>query len=581
MRKSYIASALFFIFLFSSCKKYLDIDPKDKLTIDQAFSSEATLQLYINGFYTKMLPTAASIYSGDVTSDITVPTVTPDYLLGNITQYNVSGWDWTNLRNVNYFLVHNNNSSLSSEVRNHYSGIARFFRAYFYFGMVKRFGDVPWYSSPLDVEDSTLYKKKDPRTLVMDSVLADINFACENIDDAKDNSCSNVTKWVALALKARICLFEGTFRKYHTDLSLSGTSATWLTAAADAAEEIINSGNYSLLSGNPSADYRSLFISETPVAQEVLLASVYDNSLQKWHASTYWYNSPTTGSRLSLDKYFVNTYLNIDGSRFTDNSNYTTKTFQEETQGRDYRLGETIRLGSYMRSDGSDGFPNFNVTITGYHILKFSLDDPYYDSRSESYNSIPIFRYAEVLLNYAEAMAELGVLTADEWSKTIGALRSRAGIENTSMPVTADSYLQNTFYPGISDAVLLEVRRERAIELACEGFRYDDLLRWKCADNMQRYYTGMYVPALNQLIDLNNDGTPDVCFVSATPAATVTGVVYVTLNGVVSKLSEDDKGYILWNINQPKTFDDYKYFYPIPNAEILLNPQLEQNEGWQ
>ncbi|CAG5016210.1 hypothetical protein DYBT9275_05498 [Dyadobacter sp. CECT 9275] len=581
--KNYFLKLIFLVCagaLFS-CEDFLTKDPKDKLTADQAFASEATLQLYINGLYANMLPAAPAIYSGDVMTDITVPTVVPDYLLaGNITENNVTGWTWTNLRNLNYFIQNNHNVNISAAAKNHYSGIARFFRAYFYFGMVKRFGDVPWYNTTLDVADSTLYKARDRREMIMDSVLADINFACNNIYATKNTTGSTVTKWVALALKSRICLFEGTFRKYHTELSLTGNPNDWFAAAADASQQLMSSGQYSLVTGNATSAYRSLFINETPNTQEIILASVYNNSLQKWHASTYWYNSPTTGSRLSLDKHFVNTYLNIDGSRFTDKAGYDTLTYQREIVNRDARLGQTVRLPTYVRSDGSLGFPNFNVTITGYHTMKFSLDNPYYDSRSESYNSIPIMRYAEVLLNYAEAKSELGTLTAEDWDKTIGALRKRAGITNTAQPTVADAYLRANFYPGISDPVLLEIRRERGIELVGEGFRFDDLLRWKSGSNLEKVYTGMYVPGLNQLIDLNSDGKPDVCFVSSTPASTVSGVVYVNINGTVSKLSGGTKGNLLWNVNQVKTFGDNRYFYPIPYSEIQLNPKLTQNTGW-
>lgn len=564
----------------SSCEDFLTQDPKDKLTSQQAFSSEATLQLYINGFYSTILPTAAQIYTGDVTSDIMVPTVIPDYLLaGNVNANNTTGWTWTSLRNINYLLVNNNNPNVPAAVRNHYSGIARFFRAHFYFEMVKRYGDVPWYSSPLDPDSPDLYKAKDSRQVVMDSVLADLNFATTNINLTKDNTCSNVTRYTAMALKSRICLFEGTFRKYHTELTFTDANR-WLEESSKASLDLINSGQYSLVTGTPASSYRSLFITETPNNQEIMLAAIASNTLQKWHASTYWYNSPTTGSRLSLDKHLVNTYLKLDGTRFTDTPGYETVTFQNETVSRDRRLEQTIRFGNYVRSDGTKGFPNFNVTITGYHTKKFSLDNPYYDSRTESFNSIPIYRYAEVLLNYAEAQAELGVLSDSDWARTIGALRTRAGITNTARPTTADSYLTTNFYPGVTNATILEVRRERAIELVGEGFRYADLLRWKCGQNLERAYTGMYVPALGQLIDIDQDGAPDVSFVSSAPTSTVSGVVYVLLDGTVNKLSGGTSGNILWNVNRAKTFDDKRYYYPIPFDQIQLNPNLKQNTGW-
>jgi hypothetical protein len=204
MKKLLLASAL--LLTLASCKKFLDKTPLDKLTPEQAFASENTLQLYVNSFYAQMLPDGPAIYQGDVMSDITVPNAVPNYISGKLNTQDATGWNWGNLRNINYFLEHYNNPAISQKSRNHFAGIAKFFRAYFYYNMVKQFGDVPWYSNSLATDDPSLYKPRDPRTLVMDSVLADINFAASNIYEAKDNSCTQITKWVALALKSRICL---------------------------------------------------------------------------------------------------------------------------------------------------------------------------------------------------------------------------------------------------------------------------------------------------------------------------------------------------------------------------------------
>jgi len=566
---------------FGSCKKYLDVSPLDKLTIDQAFANESNLQLYTNSFSVLMLPDGPSIYQADVMTDITVPNIVPTYISGKLSSQEAGGWSFINLRNINYFLEHYNNPAISQTARNNYAGIAKFFRAYFYFNMVKQFGDVPWYGHTLAVNDPAIYKPRDPRAMVMDSVLADINYACNNITSVKDNSSTQITKWVALALKSRICLFEGTFRKYHTEIGLSATANTWLQDGQDAANQIITSGQYKLQStGAPDKDYRSLFISENPQTNEVLLAAVYNNALKKWHNATYWFDSATLGARLGLSKSFVNTYLDIDGSSFTSKPGYDTLQFKDEVKNRDMRLQQTIRLGKYARSDGSLAPPDFNVTYSGYHILKYSLDDKYYDSRTENYNSIPIIRYAEVLLNYAEAKAELGTFTAADWSITVGALRTRAGITNVAMPVAIDKYMQTTFFPDVSSPALMEVRRERGIELAVEGFRYDDLKRWKAAKLLEKPYDGLYVPAKDQLIDLNEDGKPDVAFVDKIPATKVAGVVYFVLDNSSSKLSQGNKGNLIWLSNIPKMYPDKNYLYPIPANEIILNPNLKQNPGW-
>jgi hypothetical protein len=604
MTKKILVPMLLVIVTLSACKKYLDKSPLDKLTPDQAFSSEANLKLYINSFYL-MLPNANMVYQSELTSDQTVRKDVPPYLLAGFSAQSAftgtaavpvpsafqvantgsnGNWSWTYLRNINYFLVNNTNPTISASARANYNGIARFFRAYFYFNMVKIYGDVPWFNKPLAVDDPELYKSRDTRQLVMDSVMADLNFACTNIPDTKDASCTTITRSVALALKAHVCLFEGSFRKYHN--ILPGTSTQWFTESASAANTLITSGKYSLQkTTNSDADYRSLFINEAPQSNEVLLAAVYNNTIKKWHGSNNWYNSLTAGDRLSLNRRFVNTYLNLDGTRFTDLPNYATTQFQNEVKNRDKRLKQTIRTPGYKRSDGTLAGPDFVVTTTGYQIMKFSTDDKALDVVAQNFNTMPIIRYAEVLLDYAEAKEELGTLSVADWNLSIGALRARAGITNAAMPVAPDLYLQANFYPGITDAVLLEIRRERGTELVGEyGYRFEDLLRWKLGDNLIKSYDGIYVPAKGQILDISDDGVSgagDVCYVDAIPATKVAGVTYVQLTSSTLSLANGTSGNLQWQNNTARVWDDKRYFYPIPPTEIIVNPKLEQNTGWK
>lgn len=584
-----ILFAILTLLALASCKKYLDKDPVDRLTPEQAFSTETNLKLYVNSFYL-MLPNANNIYQSELTSDQTVRKEVPPYLLPGFSAQSAlafhataSPWNWTNLRNINYFIENNTNTSIPAATRNHYTGIARFFRAYFYYNMIKVYGDVPWYGKTLSPSDPDLYKPRDPRSLVMDSVLSDLNFAVTNIFDTKDASCTQVTRSVALAFKSRVCLFEGTFRKYHN--VLTGTVNSWLQEAANAAGTLMGSLKYTLhKTANSDLDYRSLFINETPLSSEILLASVYSNSLRKWHGSNNWYNSLTAGDRLSLNKRFVNVYLNLDGTRFTDNPGYTTIEFQEEVKNRDKRLKQTIRTPATRWSDGTYAGPDFIVTTTGYQILKYSTDDKALNAVAQSFNSIPIMRYAEVLLNYAEAKQELGTLTPADWSQTIGALRTRAGITNTAMPTVADPYLQANFYPGITDAVLLEIRRERSVELVAEySFRFDDLMRWRLGENIVKSYDGIYVPAKGQILDISDNGAPgagDVSFVDALPTPQVPGVTYVLLTNNTFRLSNGNSGNLQWLSNTNRIWDTKRYFYPLPPTELLINTNLVQNTGW-
>ncbi|HEY0670296.1 MAG TPA: RagB/SusD family nutrient uptake outer membrane protein [Sphingobacteriaceae bacterium] len=583
---------LIVIILFSSCKKELEKYPLDTLTSEQAFETEQNLQLYVNSFY-PMLPSAQSVYGegggaiqnyyllGNILSDNTVWDQNNPYLNTGFTSRTAQGWSWGALRSFNYFLEHYNEANISPERKKHFAGIARFFRAWFYYDKVNMFGDVPWYGHVLTSADPDLYRARDPRTLVMDSVLADIDFAVQHVSSVKSPTSTSITKWAALALKSRICLYEGTYRKYHTELGLQNTADKWLKEAENAAAELMTNGPYQVHNtGKPNSDYRALFISSSPVTSEVILARAFSEGLKVYHNATGFYSN-FGKYQPSLVKRFVNTYLKIDGTRFTDIPNFNSIEFQNEVLNRDARLAQTIRTPSYRRSDGSVAPPYMAAAaVSGYQVLKFSLDNPAYDLNGQSANAIPLIRYAEVLLNYAEAKAELGTFTAADWTNTIGLLRKRAGIADISMPATLDPYMQANYYPEITSIPLMEIRRERAIELAVEGFRYTDLKRWKKAKLLEKEKDGIYVPAIGQLLDLNSDGKPDVSFVTATPPNPVAGVYYFRINNGIAKLSEDTKGRLLYGLNIIRSFPDFKYLAPLPYNDLLMNKNLEQNPGW-
>ena len=575
------------ILLFASCSK-LDQVPESTVSSDAVFKSERGLQLYTNSFY-NVLPSGTDILREDAMSDFIARKDIPSFIMpGAYGPRQSTGWSWSSLRNINYFLENNNNPNVSADVREHYNGLARFFRAWFYFDKVKRFGDVPWVNKTFDVNDPELFSGRDSRVLIIDSILADLDFAALNIRTKDDQSRSIITKYIALALKSRVALFEGTFRRYQTSYGLQATAAPLLAKAAEAAKIIMDETSFRLHTGSAgSLPYRELFISKSPIASEIMLANIYDAALGVLHDANWYFTSSTYGVRASFTRSFINTYLNIDGTPFTNNPDYATTTFIEEVRNRDHRLSQTIRTEGYTRINGGNVIktpPVFSYTYTGYQPIKWVLDDVSYDNGARNDNIIPIFRFAEILLNYAEAKAELGTLTDEDWDKTIGALRRRAGITgNTSIkPITADPYLRTEYFPGISDPVLLEVRRERGIELALEGFRFEDLIRWEKGVLMEKKWNGMYVPSLNTPFDLNNDGKMDVSFYTTSPGTQMPGVTYVRVAGGATGLSlkEGTKGEIIWLENIPRVWDDKFYLYPIPENDRLINPELGQNPGW-
>lgn len=203
-----------------------------------------------------------------------------------------------------------------------------------------------------------------------------------------------------------------------------------------------------------------------------------------------------------MNKKIVNSYLMADGSRFTDKAGYETMTFDQECQNRDPRLAQTIRTPGYTRIGSTKKeAPNLAYTMTGYHLIKYSMTANY-DEYNKSCNDIPLFRTAEVYLNFAEAKAELGTLKQADINKSIKLLRDRVGMTNLDMELAnskPDPYLMSaaTGYPNVKGAnqgVILEIRRERTIELAMEGFRYYDIMRWKEGKLFENDLLGIYVP---------------------------------------------------------------------------------------
>lgn len=575
--------------LLGSCD--LNELPKASATEEAIFGSANGLKTYSYSFYNG-ITSGSNAFKGDAMSDYAAVNNLNDFIVkGAFSAENSSGWSWEVLRNINQFISKCNHPNVKEEVNKNYQGIARFFRAWFYYDKVVRFGDVPWIDHPIaQDEKELLYATQDSRELIMKHIMEDLDFAYQNItDDGKDGTTIN--KWTALGLKTRIALFEGTYRQYH-NLALETSPATFYQMVVDAGKILMEQSPYRLntLQGVQSSQ-RQLFTSNTVVTSEVMLAVAFNKDLGVLNDANWWWTSATYGPRLSLVRPFINTILSLDGSAYTDRPNFETEEFFEETQNRDYRLAQLIRTPGYSRN-GIAAPPNFSsYTYTGYQPIKYTLDDPYYDNGGYNTNTVPLIRFAEILLNYAEAKAELHTLTLGDWQQTIGALRARSGVTGgiNSLPTKVDQYLKNTFFSRISDPILLEVRRERQVELALEGFRFNDLKRWKLGPLMASLpWTGIYVPAFNQLIDLDRNGTPDVVFYDGNesgPTITVPkGVAKVAIAGKATNfqtLTADR--HLEWFKAQPRHWEinDSQYLYPIPATAIQRNTNLKQNQGWE
>ncbi|MBJ2175206.1 RagB/SusD family nutrient uptake outer membrane protein [Aureibaculum sp. A20] len=566
---------LLILLTFSSCEDYLERAPKDQVDSAFFFNSAKDLEVATNDFYS-MLP-GKEVYTDDSSSDNVVTLSTADRLKGTRivpTKRGTGGWSWSNLRDINFFLE-NYTKVDDEEALKEYGGIARFFRAFFYFDKVKDFGDVPWYSKVLNAGDEDLYKARDSRELVMDSIMADIDYAIENIPAQVE--VSKITKYTALILKARIALFEGTFRKYH---NLSGHAA-FLEAAADASKKLITSGTYSIYSiGGPEAAYRNLFSRNDQDATETILARDFDREKQT-HNLGYLMTAPTNGA-YGLTKDLVNSYLMSDGSPFTNKPNYGTMQYYQEIQNRDPRLTQTTAGPNFIvNGEGSVEPVTLNGTTTGYRIIKGL---PSRDQWNAAFFDVVIFRYAEALLIYAEAKAELGTLTQEDLDISVNVLRDRVSMPHLVMEnanTNPDAY-QDAMYTnvdnGANKGVILEIRRERRVELFNEGLRWDDLMRWKEGKKVEQPMLGLYFPNLGSF-DFNNDGTADVYVHNGDISGAPTGITSY-INVQQRTLTNGNEG----NLNpfsEGGSFDESRdYYYPIPLEDLALNDNLIQNPNW-
>lgn len=577
----------FFIFILAlfvlGCNDdFLERYPTDSVAPPTFFQSENDFIAYTNLFYS-YLPGGADIY-GESADNIVKSSIDREVSGTRLVPTTDSKWEWHELRNINFMLNNENVKNYSDAgVRDKYVGLAKFFRAYFYFEKVRWYGDVPWYSDVITTSDEeNLFKARDPRTLVMDSVLADIDFAIEHLDEAPD--VERVTKWTALALKSRICLYEGTWRKYHTEFGLPDADR-FLNECVEASEALMESGVYQVYTGTegPSGKpYQDLFAHLTldPVATEVILGRRYSTELELRHGLQFYTTARTQG-KPGLEKKLVNSYLMKDGSRFTDIAGYDVMEFYDEVQNRDPRLSQTIRTPGYKRIGQSTAIaPDFEATMTGYQPIKW-MNSTEFDGNNQSIQDLLLFRFGEVLLNYAEAKAELGTLTQADIDRSIKLLRDRVGMPNLDMAAanaSPDPYLATQYVnvTGSNTGVILEIRRERRIELVMENdLRWEDLMRWKEGHLLTDTFEGMYFPGAG-LYDLDRNGSMDVeVYSGAKPPAT--GPYQIP----TSDLSEGTKGNVLANRNIVKTFDESKdYLWPLPTEDLTLNPNLEQNPNW-
>ena len=567
---------LCFVAGLSSCD--ITLFPEDEVTPDTYFRNETDLELFTNSLYTSLPST--EIYEDE--ADIIINMILDDRISGQrVVPQTGGGWSWGTLRNINYFLE-NSYRCEDKEALAHYNAMARFFRAYFYYDKVRKFGDVPWYDEVIGSADKDLlHKPQDSRVYVMDRVLEDLDFAIANLRDTKD--VYRINKWTALALKSRIMLFEGTFRKYHR----LGNWEECLQECVEASQDLMTNGGYKLY-----GSYAGLFtaVSATETAAEVILARNYNYAAGLSHGVQGYVNAPGAGAG-GVTKRLVDAYLMKNGTRHTDRAGYQTMSFMDECEDRDPRMLATLR-GKGFKVDGKTTPADLKVANTGYHLSKYYVGKKY-----ESYSEVdlPVFRLGEVYLNFAEAKAELGTLTQKDLDNSINLLRKRAGMTGLlNMPAATANPCQwlptkEFGYPHLvanaakygndeNLGVILEIRRERTVEFVMEGLRYWDIMRWKEGKVFEEDFVGMYVEP--GIYDLDEDGVNDYTFTTTSYAGPTAGTILKL--GTNLYVTDGDKGNLLLHRDFVRTWnEDRDYYYPIPIKErVLTNGKLRQNPGW-
>lgn len=577
---------------FTACN--MDLVPEGQLSTESYFSSETELREYTNYFY-RQLPDPETMYAEE--GEHFVAPVPSDLVKGIRDVYSGEGYwsksNWQNLRKVNFFLA--NSSKCNNEAaRDHYNGVAHFFRAYFYFNMLQKFGALPIYTQAIVADDyTTLSQPRESREKVIRFILADCDSAFALM--SSDHSVYKVNKWTALALKSRAALYEASFRKYHEGDKFNGGSDVYneklpwnelMQIAADASLQLIQDGPYSLYMTG-SEPYRDLFATLDAPECEMIWARRYSVDLNIKHNAQAW----SVGRNTGFTKRFADLYPMIDGTPFTSVDGYNTKTYVEVFENRDKRMAQTIYGPGYIQKGAAKTYPvtlaGQQGSLTGYKYIKYVMESSY-NTWGASVNAVPIFRLAEVYLNYVEAKAELGTLTQNDLDISINKLRERGGVAPLVVGVAADPYMTTKEGYGFSNpiylshpqlAILGEIRRERMIETPLEGLHLWDVIRWKEGQlfTLPRY--GIYFPELGKY-DMTGDGKANIELVKEKKGA-VLGITKLQVGSDVV-LTGDTLGNMwaypgldfAWN-------EDKDYLYPVPGQQrTLTSGKLSQNPGW-
>lgn len=597
--------------LQTACKKSLNLSPLDQLSDSTYWKSPNDFMFAANQFYT-YLRTFTDIQQDNPHSDIrsdyggvnafsrgtnTIPTSdnvwNSNYnntIVNNTTTASVATGAWSRIRVINYLLDKAANYSSPADIKK-YVAEARFFRAYIYFDLLQLYGGVPIVTHALTSASPELMMPRASRDSVVNFIINDLNLAIPDLpveSAIASTDKGRISKGAAQGFLSRVALYEGTWQKFR-----NGSSARYdslLDIATSSAGAVIASNEYALFApavlGDSAQKY--MFILENqksnPAAinksanKEYIIANRYDQTLRQIRFNVSHTGTPGFTHRLA------NIYLCSDGLPIDKSPLFQGyATMNSEFVNRDKRMFYTLKVANWYywsgnnnwhinwdwspqdlaNADASPWKPYAN-SVSGYGCQKFVAERQVPDNE-EGYD-YPVLRYAEVLLNYAEAVYERnGAISDADLDKSLNLVRTRV---NKSMPK-----LSNAFVSANGLDMRREIRRERTIELLGEGFRVDDLKRWHNAVNGPSLGGDNEDPLigpnvmLQQVLGIKWAGTE---FQTKWPSQSSTPKY--------SSASPYLDGALI--IDGARSFSEKNYLYPIPSTQIQLNPNLSQNPNW-
>lgn len=570
---------------FSSCDDFLTRDPQDTVTdVPSFWNNEENLRTSFLDYYTYFFPGYRSSWErADNFAETNVADWTDDNAQEVATLFtkvaptsDAGNWNFKKIRNMNLLLSRIQSSTLGEEAKNHWSGVARLFRAMEYAKLVQKFGDVPYYDAVVGSTDNEqLYRARDPRTTVMDKVNEDLAFACANIRVNDGTKGLTVNRAVAQGFASRIMLFEGTWQKYHANNTAK--AAEYLKAAKDYAAALMQTNAYSI-----APSYKSLTTSEDLAGNPEIIMyrsyveNVVMHSLMSFQNTEMEMSSP---SRSFIDAFLTKNGLPIHQAGNTD---YKGKEYAKEIQNRDPRLADNIDEESGLRLNGVAAVYAASGYYANRYVNKDLINKPGGMSNTNTTDA-PVMKLNEVMLNYIEAAAELAdlgqyTLTQADFDKTINAIRDRQSTQMPHVTLAGNALKVNGVEINDPDRdatvtpIIWEIRRERRVELAYEGLRFNDLRRW----GKLEYADMVKNKKLNMGAWINKADYPE----------NAEALAKITLCDENGNIVTGNEGYIMpiTEVAKMRQMADKDYLYPIPVDQITMYEthgfKLTQNPGW-